>query len=197
MFHDMKPDMLARMRWLEAKDSRDRQDETPRSQRLRQITGETGRFLAILAASTPDGNIIEVGTSAGYSTLWLVLACNESGRKVTTFEIQDDKVQLARETFRLAGVADRVIIEHGDARELLKNRGNIAFCFLDSEKEDYQDFYDIIVPRLVPGGILVADNVISHAERLGQFASKVDADQRVDSVVVPIGKGELVCRRIP
>jgi len=197
MFHNIKPDMLARMRWLEMKDSLDRQDGTPRSQRLRQIPGETGRFLAILAASAPDGNIIEIGTSAGYSTLWLVLACKESGRKVTTFEIRGDKVQLARETFRLARVADRVNLDQGDALELLKNRDSIAFCFLDSEKEDYQDFYDIVVPRLVPGGLLVADNVISHAETLGAVVNKADADERVDSVVVPIGKGELVCRRVP
>ncbi|GAH60100.1 unnamed protein product [marine sediment metagenome] len=81
--------------------------------------------------------------------------------------------------------------------ELLKNRDSIAFCFLDSEKEDYQDFYDIVVPRLVPGGLLVADNVISHAETLGAVVNKADADERVDSVVVPIGKGELVCRRVP
>jgi len=197
MFHKIKPDMLARMKWLEMEDSRDRLDGTPRNHRLRQIPGQTGRFLALLAANAPDGNIIEIGTSAGYSTLWLVLACEESGRMVTTFEIQNDKVQLAHETFRLAGVADRVDLIQGDALALLKNRDNIAFCFLDAEKEDYQGFYDIVVPRLVPGGFLVADNVISHAETLGAIVSKADADGRVDSVVVPIGKGELVCRRIP
>ncbi len=197
MFHDITPDMLARMRWLESEDSRDRKDGTPRRERLRQIPGETGRFLAILAAGAPDGNIIEIGTSAGYSTLWLVLAGKESGTKVTTFEILSDKVRLARETFRFAGVADRVKLVEGDALALLKDRDRIAFCFLDSEKDDYQAFYDIIVPLLVPGGLLVADNVISHAETLGAIVTRAEADERIDSVVVPIGKGELVCRKVP
>jgi predicted O-methyltransferase YrrM len=185
------------MQWLEMKDSRDRQDGTPHNQRLRQIPGDTGRFLAILAAGAPDGDIIEIGTSAGYSTLWLALACIESGRKVTTFEILSDKAQLARETFRLAGIEDRVNFVHGDALKLLENYGNIAFCFLDAEKEDYQNLYDIVIPHLVPAGLLVADNVISHAATLGAVVKKAEADERVDSVVVPIGKGELVCRRIP
>lgn len=197
MFHEITPDIRARLQWLEKQDSKDRIDGSQRSQRLRQIPRDTGRFLAVLAAGAPDGDIVEIGTSGGYSTLWLVVACIESGRQVTTFEIASDKVEIARETFRLAGVTDRVNLVHGDAKEFLKQRDGIAFCFLDAEKQDYQDFYDIVVPRLVPGGLLVADNVISHAETLGAVVSKADADERVDSVVVPIGKGELVCRRVP
>lgn len=196
MFHVIRPEILARMKWLEAEDSKDRRDGTSRSRRLRQIPPETGRFLAVLAAGAPDGEIIEIGTSGGYSTLWLTVACMESDRHVTTFEIRDDKIEIARETFRLAGVEDRVNLVHGDARELLNEHGGIAFCFLDSEKEDYQAVYDLVVPRLVPGGILVADNVISHAGQLQSFVASVAIDERVDSVVVPIGKGELLCRKV-
>ncbi|HUV29654.1 MAG TPA: class I SAM-dependent methyltransferase [Acidobacteriota bacterium] len=197
MFHEIKPDIRARMQWLETQDSKDRIDGSQRSQRLRQIPRDTGRFLAVLAAGAPDGDIVEIGTSGGYSTLWLVVACIESDRQVTTFEIASDKVDIARETFRLAGVTDRVNLVHGDAKEFLKQRDGIAFCFLDAEKQEYQDFYDIVVPRLITGGLLVADNVISHAEHLQSFVSGVEADVRVDSLVVPIGKGELLCRRVP
>ena len=196
MFHDIRPEMLARMKWLEAEDARDRTDGTPRKQRLRQIPPETGRFLAILAAGAPDGDIIEIGTSAGYSTLWLCLAAERSGRQVTTFEVLEDKARLARETFRAAGVEDRVRFVNGDAGEYLQDHDRIAFCFLDAEKEDYRRFYDMVVPRLVPGGMLVADNVISHAEHLQPLVDFAKADDRVDSVVVPIGKGELLCRRL-
>lgn len=196
MFHNISPEMLDRMQWLEREDDRERRDGTPRSQRLRQIPIETGRFLAILAASAPEGEIMEIGTSGGYSTLWLALAAGETGRQVTTFEIRDDKMGTARETFRLAGVADRINLCHGNALELLGNHDKIGFCFLDSEKEDYQNIYDIIAPRHVPGGILAADNVISHSETLGSFVESAGKDERVDSVVVPIGKGVLVCRRI-
>jgi caffeoyl-CoA O-methyltransferase len=195
MFHDINSEMQARMRWLETLDAKDRQDGTPQIKRLRQIPRETGRFLAILAAGVTDGDIIEIGTSGGYSTLWLALAGAESGRKVTTFEIDDNKVRLARETFRLAGVEDRVNLIHGDASEHLKKRESIAFCFLDSEKKDYAAVYDIVVPRLVPGGLLVADNIISHAKDLGAVVDKAELDARVDCVVVPIGKGELLCRK--
>ena len=78
----------------------------------------------------------------------------------------------------------------------IKNIEYIAFCFLDAEKEDYDKFYDMVVSRLVPGDLLVADNIISHTDTLGAIVEKANADSRVDSVVVPIGKGELVCRKL-
>ena len=88
MFHDIPQAMLVRMRELEQIDSIDRTDGTPRMMRLRQISPEVGKFIAIVAASAPAGRCIEIGTSAGYSTLWLALACRSVGRKVTTFEIE-------------------------------------------------------------------------------------------------------------
>ena len=87
MFHTISPPIQAQMRRLEQIDARDRTDGTARQQRLRQIPAETGRFLAILAANSPPGIFVEIGTSAGYSTLWLSLACGLSRRKITTFEI--------------------------------------------------------------------------------------------------------------
>ena len=183
------------MKVLEDLDARDRHDGTPRTKRLRQIPPETGRFLAILAMGAPDGEIIEVGTSAGYSTLWLSLACAETGKELTTFEIDEAKIRIARETFSAAGVADQVKLVHGDALALLESHSQIAFCFIDAEKEDYLSLYDTVVRRLVPGGILVADNIISHADELRSFVDHVSGDKQVDSVVVPIGKGELLCRK--
>ena len=184
------------MRHLEEIDTRDRQDGTPHPKRLRQIPPETGRFLAIMASSSPPGKLIEIGTSAGYSTLWLALACRKLGRTITTFEVLDDKASLARETFRIAGVDDVVEFVHGDGREYLSKYSDVAFCFLDAEKTLYGEFYELIMPRLVKSGILIADNIISHAEQLAEFRNNVLGDKRVDAVVVPIGKGELVCRKI-
>ena len=82
------------MRDLEEMDARDRSDGTPRSQRLRQIPPETGRFIALLAATAQPGRYVEIGTSAGYSTLWLAVACRRVGRTVTTFEVLEDKAAL-------------------------------------------------------------------------------------------------------
>ena len=183
------------MRELEQIDLRDRNDGTPRMQRLRQISPEVGRFIAILAAAAPDGRCIEIGTSAGYSTLWLALACRATSRKVTTFEVLAEKVELARLTFEAAGVGDAVDLVHGDALDHLPNYEDIAFCFLDGEKDVYERCYEEVVKRMVGGGILVADNAINHQATLQPMLDRASRDDRVDALIVPIGKGELICRR--
>lgn len=195
MFHEIPEKILSRMRELEEIDRRDRGDGTPRLQRLRQVPPETGRFIAMLAAVAPDGDCIEIGTSAGYSTLWLALACRITGRKVTTFEILQEKADLAEATFAAAGVGDVVRLVRGDALDLLANYNEIGFCFLDAEKEVYGRCYEEVVPRLVSGGILVADNAINHQATLQPMLDRALRDKRVDALIVPIGKGELLCRK--
>lgn len=196
MFHTIRPAIAERMHILELRDAQDRDDGTPRMQRLRQILPEIGKFLAILAAGAPDGAIIEVGTSAGYSSLWLALAAEKLGRSVTTFEVLPEKQELARETFRLAEVETTDELVAGDAREQLSRFDRIGFCFLDAEKEIYGEIYEMVIPRLVPGGLLVADNAINHQETLQPMLDRALSDERVDALIVPIGKGELVCRKI-
>ncbi len=196
MFHQISEAVQRRMKFLEEADARDRADGTPLAKRLKQVTPEVGRLLAILAASAPPGDCIEIGTSAGYSTLWLAMACRLSGRKLTTFEILPEKAALARETFRLTGMENFIHFVHGDALQQVANLKNIAFCFLDADKDTYTPCYEAIVPKLVPGGILAADNVTSHEEALRPMIQRALADERVDAVVVPIGRGELVCRKI-
>ncbi|MBK8984823.1 MAG: class I SAM-dependent methyltransferase [Chloroflexi bacterium] len=196
MFHTIPEPMLARMHELEMIDRRDRDDGTPRLERLRQIPPETGQFLALLAALAPEGEVIEIGTSAGYSTLWLALACREIGRRLTTFEVLSAKVALATATFAQAGVADVVTLVQGDAREFLPALGQIGFCFLDAEKDIYADCYEAVVPRLVRGGLLVADNAINHRAVLQPILDRALADPLVDALIVPIGTGVLVCRKV-
>lgn len=195
MFHNIPPGMARRMRDLEEIDARDRDDGTPRIERLRQVPPETGRFIALLAAAAPPGMVIEVGTSAGYSAMWLALACRETGRSLATFEVLPAKAAIARETFRLAGVDDIITLVEGDAREHLAALDGIGYCFLDAEKEVYAACYELVVPRLVPGGLLIADNAINHYETLKPMIDRALADERVDAMVVPIGKGELICRK--
>jgi caffeoyl-CoA O-methyltransferase len=196
MFHSIPRSILDRMKHLEQMDARDRSNSTPRLARLRQVPPETGQFIALLAASAPPGLHIEIGTSGGYSTLWLALACRLTGRRITTFEILEEKAELARETFRVAGVDDVVELVYGDALQHLPGYKNIAFCFLDAEKEVYLECYEAVVPRMVPGGILVADNAINMEDVLRPMLDRALADDRVDALIVPVGKGELVCRRL-
>jgi len=184
------------MKYLEDFDTKDRIDGTPRMERLRQIPPETGKFVSILAVSAPKGEFLEIGTSAGYSALWITLACKLNGNKLVTFEILKDKIKLARETFEVTDLHDVVELIEGDARDYIPNYRNISFCFLDAEKEVYEDCYDLLIPNMVKGGILVADNAINHYETLKPMLDKALADERVDGMIVPIGKGELVCRKI-
>ena len=200
MFHDIPEKILQRMATLEAIDARDRQDGTPHVQRLRQVVPDTARLLALMAASAPAGQVLEVGASAGYSALWISLACRLRGDRLVTFEIMEEKARLARQTIAEAGVQDLVELVQGDARQFLRADKRayeqVAFCFIDAEKSVYQDVFDLVVPKLAPGGLILADNVTSHPVELGPFVEYAQADRRVDSLVLPVGKGVLVCRKI-
>jgi caffeoyl-CoA O-methyltransferase len=195
MFHPITDAILQRMEYLERLDARDRVDGTPHQQRMRQVPPETGKFIALMAASTPPGNWIEIGTSAGYSTLWLALAAHETGKTITTYEILAEKAALARQTFREAGVESLINLIEGDARDYLPDISNIAFCFLDAEKNIYADCYESVVPNLVTGGLLLADNAINHQAALQPILDRALQDERVDALIVPIGKGVLLCRK--
>lgn len=196
MFHNIPKPILKRLRALEVQDALDREDGTPRPQRLRQIPPVTGKFLALLCASAPNGGVLEVGTSGGYSSLWLSLACRERGDHLTTFEILEEKVARANETFEAAKVKDQIQLINGDAREVIEGYKDVAFCFLDAEKDIYLDIYEKVLPNMVPGGILAADNAINQAEELADFLSQTEDDPRVDALVVPVGKGIMVCRKL-
>jgi predicted O-methyltransferase YrrM len=195
MFHTIRKPILERMQHLEKVDAQDREDGTPRLQRLRQIPPITGKFLALMAANAPEGDYLEIGTSAGYSTLWIALACEMLKRSITTFEILQEKVKLARETFRLAQMDETVSLVEGDARKHIDRHRNISFCFLDAEKEVYGELYELIVPRQVQGGLLLADNAMNHQESLKPMLDRSLTDKRVDAMVVPVGKGVLICRK--
>ncbi len=195
MFHDIPVSVVEVMAELERRDEQDRHDGTEQLKRLRQIPRETGRFLALLASSSPEGSWIEIGTSAGYSALWLSLACHARSHTLTTYEVLADKAEAARGTFRDAGVTDVITLVEGDFLEHVDKLDWVSFCFLDAEKDVYADCYDAVVPHLVSGGLLVADNVISHQSELQGFVDQSLSDPRVDSLVIPIGKGELVCRK--
>ena len=196
MFHKIPEAIKKRMKYLEELDAQDRLDGTPRMERLRQIPPETGKFISILAASAPKGEFLEIGTSAGYSALWIALSCQLNGNILHTLEIRKEKAELARETFTLTNLKNVVELIEGDARDYIPNYKNISFCFLDAEKEVYEDCYNLLIPNMVKGGILVADNAINHYETLKPMLDKALADERVDALIIPIGKGELVCRKI-
>jgi predicted O-methyltransferase YrrM len=186
------------MERLRARDARDRADGTPQWQRLRAITPDVGQFLLTLALAVGARRIVEVGTSSGYSTLWLALVARRNGGRVTTFEIDTAKVALATRTFAEAGVAGVIDLRAEDAAVGLAAFGGAAdLVFIDAEKRDYEAYLDLAVAALRPGGLLIADNLTSHASDLAGFRERALAHERLSSVVVPIGNGELVGVRLP
>lgn len=195
MFEKITISMQERMRYLEEIDKRDRLDGTERLKRLRQIPPETGKFLALLAANCPCGEFVEIGTSAGYSSLWISLALQNREEKLITFEVLPEKVNLAKETFLVSQVNDKIQLIEGDFLQKYELISNVAFCFLDCEKNLYEKCFDKIADKLVSGGMLIADNAINHYDYLKGMINKAESDNRFDCLTVPIGKGEFICRR--
>jgi caffeoyl-CoA O-methyltransferase len=195
MFQEITKEMQQRMTFLEDIDKKDRNDGTEKLQRLRQILPETGKFIALLAANCPKGDFVEIGTSAGYSTLWISLALKDREEKIKTFEILPEKAKLARITFSGSNVSDKIELIEGD---FLKNHAcvkEIAFCFLDCEKNLYEKCFELVSEKLIKGGLLIADNAINHYESIKGMIQKAENDNRFDCLTVPVGKGEFLCRR--
>lgn len=164
--------------------------------KLRQIPPETGKFISLIAATSPEGRWIEIGTSAGYSTLWLSLACKQRNTSILTFELDEKKIELAKESFRQSDVERYVSLVPGNVFDHLSHCKDISFCFLDTEKELYTDCYEIVISNMTSGGILLADNVISHQDDLQPMIDLAYSDDRVDSMIIPVGQGILMCRKL-
>ncbi|NPV00654.1 MAG: O-methyltransferase [Brevinematales bacterium] len=195
MFSEITPAMQARMKYLEDIDRNDRADDTPRMERLRQVPPETGRLLTLIAVNVPFGEWVEIGTSAGYSTMWISLAAKARGIRLKTHELLPEKIRLARETFAAAGIDEYVELIEGDAVANIGGYENVSFCFLDTEKDLYEKCWDILSGKMVAGGILAADNAINHYETIKPMIDKAQSDPRFDCTIVPVGHGVLVCRR--
>jgi predicted O-methyltransferase YrrM len=195
--HRVPAAVQATMASLEARDAADRVDGTPQSRRLRSIAPEVGPFLVTLALAVRARTIVEIGTSAGYSTLWLAVAAARIGGRIITFEIDPAKIEQARATFATADVEDLVDLRPVDgAVGLAELKGSADLLFLDSEKEDYLRMLDPAIESLRAGGLLIADNLTSHAADLAGFREAALADPRLSGLVVPIGRGELVAVRL-
>lgn len=181
---------------LEERDARDRVDGTSRAERLRAVTPDVGAFLCTLALATGARTIVEIGTSGGYSTLWLAMAARGNGGRVTTFEVDPAKIAIATETFARAAVSDVVDLRHEDGvAGLSRFAGEVDLVFLDAEKELYESALEPIVRALRPGGTLVADNLLSHAEDLEAFRRAALEHRALSGLVVPVGRGELFAVR--
>jgi len=196
MFRDIPQAVEVTQGHLKALEAWRKAQGMERKRLLRQVPPETGKLLALLLANCPPGDAAEIGAGAGYSGLWLALACRATARKLTTFELDPAKAELARQSFSAADVLDVVELREADALAGLKELRNLAFCFIDAERDMARDAYELALAALPTGGVIAVDNAISHAQEFPQFLNDAEMDPRVDAVIVPIGSGLLVCRKV-
>lgn len=173
-----------------------------------QIPHEQAAFLTLLTGLIGARRIVEVGTFTGYSALAMALALPPDGR-LTTFDLSPQWGHIAEDAWREAGVAEQIELHIGDARQTLRSlpdAADIDLVFIDADKVGYIDYWELLVPRVRAGGILLADNVfysgeaaadqpVGNAAAINAFNAHVRADQRVESVMLPIADGLTIARK--
>ena len=183
---------------LEKRDQEERARGLPGSQRIQSIHPDSARLLYLLALTKGAKSIVEVGMSHGYSTLWLASAARINGGKVVAHDMNSERIVAARRNFAEAGLADWIEIVEGDARQTLRQRTEpVDLLFIDiSEKSAYRVVFDLIYPRLVKGGLVVADNTLSHPDELADYIGYLQNHPDLASATIPTGRGLEVTVRL-
>lgn len=175
---------------LEAEDADERARGVSREQRARQVAPNTGRFLFALVAPQNGCEVLEIGGSRGYSTIWLAAAARMLGGRVVSLEHDPAKCEAWRRNVADAGLSEWAQLVPGDAFETLPRVDDVFdVVFLDAEKEDYEALYALGRAKLEPGGVVVADNVLSHEDTLGAYSRARAADPALLTVTVPLDRG--------
>ncbi|MBL0388536.1 class I SAM-dependent methyltransferase [Tumebacillus sp. ITR2] len=175
------------------KELEDLENQPDLEEGLWRISFETGMLFNVLLRHSGATRILEIGTSSGYSTLFLAEAARANGGKVTTCEMSEFKIKLARDVFAKAGLAEHIELMEGNALEKIEElEGPWDFVFLDGMKDEYAFYLASLWPKVRPGGLVVADNMLSHKGYMGIEAYKFTVDLLDDatSVTVPIGSGD-------
>jgi predicted O-methyltransferase YrrM len=188
----MKPELLELLRELEAFGTANDAASSDRRHKMLNITHDTGVFLSMLIQASRSRSVLEIGTSNGYSTLWLADAVGESGL-VTTIEMATHKLELAERNFERAGLAARIRQVADEAGSFMATcrDAEYDFIFLDSDREQYVDWWSDLRRILRPGSLIVVDNAVSHAHQMEPFAALVASTTGYMSSLCPIGNGEL------
>jgi predicted O-methyltransferase YrrM len=173
--------------------------QADRLDRFRNVEPETARLLALLIRALAPRRLLELGTSNGYSTIWLADAARAVGGSLTSVEIDPSRSAQASENLQRAGLLDVVQLRVEDAGAVLRASTDAEweFVFLDAERPAYPGYWPELVRALAPRGLLAVDNVISHADELTAFRELVASDERVTYAEAPTGAGVLLIVREP
>jgi caffeoyl-CoA O-methyltransferase len=162
------------------------------------VSEEDGRFLRVLVATRGAKSILEIGAASGYSGIWLGLGARESGGRVVAIEYDPARAAEAATNIRKAGLDDVVRVVQGDAfTEIPKLQGTFDFVFLDAWKPDYKKFFDMVFPRLTPGGVFTAHNVVNKKKDMEPFLRAVERHSSLFTTIVsPSGEGMSVSYKL-
>jgi len=175
---------------LEQEDAREREAGLPAAERSRAVAPTTGRFLFSFVAPQTDCEVLELGGSRGYSTIWLAAGVRHLGGRVVSVEHDARKVEAWRRNITDAGLEGWADLIEGDAKEAVPAIDDVFdVVFLDAEKEDYEELFRLARTKLEAGAVVVADNVLSHEETLGAYSRARQADPTLESVTVPLDRG--------
>jgi predicted O-methyltransferase YrrM len=187
MLEDRIRSVLAR---LEEEDAAERAAGLPSAQRSRQVARTTGQFLFALVAPQTDCEVLELGGSRGYSTIWLAAGVRHLGGRVLSLEHDPAKCEAWQRNIADAVLGDTADLIEGDVFETLPAIDDVFdIVFLDAEKDMYEDLFALARTKLEPGAIVVADNVLSHADPLAEYSKARQADPTLESVTVPLDRG--------
>jgi predicted O-methyltransferase YrrM len=175
---------------LEAEDAKEREEGVGRELRARQVARSTGQFLFSLVAPQWDCEVLEIGGSRGYSSIWLGTGVRHLGGRVLSLEADPVKVEAWRANVAEAGLEETVELIAGDAFETLPQIQDVFdVVFIDAEKDDYEGLFQLARGKVETGGLFVADNVLSHADPLAEYSKARQADPTLESVTVPLDRG--------
>ena len=175
---------------LEREDADERERGLPAAERSRQVARTTGQFLFALVAPQTACDVLEIGGSRGYSSIWLAAGVRHLGGRVLSLESDPAKAEAWRRNVADAGLDESAELVEGDAFETLERLDDVFdVVFLDAEKDDYERLFALARRTLEPGGLVVADNVLSHPDPLAQYAAARQADATLSSLTVPLDRG--------
>jgi len=158
-------------------------DDILANQSFRNVPPQDGRFLRIMTEAMNAKNVVEIGTSTGYSAIWFGMALQKTGGKLTTYEIDPQRAATARANFKRAGMADIITLIEGDAHEKVKKlKGKIDILFLDADKEGYVDYLNKLLPSVRPGGLIIAHN-INQRQADPKYVEAITTDPNLETIV--------------
>jgi predicted O-methyltransferase YrrM len=186
----MEPEIRDLLGELEAWGRENDEREQDRSKKMLNLEPDTARLIGILIRSGQRKRLLEIGTSNGYSTIWLAWAARATGGHVTSIDRDSDKQAMADANLRRAGLREVVDLVAGDATDVVgRLRGPFDLLFFDADRLTAPTQLRILLPKLEPGALVLADNAISHPDQIAPYLAALEALPDVEHIVLPVGKG--------